>query len=828
MTIPLVRLFSVARIVRVSLGIVFVLVCLFVGRGLAFDSSPSPSTPVNLADPVGIAVIQDGPSLVYDRFVSQVREELTVLLGETHRVRWIRLPRFDARWNPHAVSAILQSALDHPQVHIVLSLGVLTTESAARQNMPLSKAVVGACTHLYAMANLPVSSDGRSTKSNFTFAVNPHRVRDDIRAFRQLRHFDQLHVLVDEPLLRGLPGLEAAFREAASPVGPNIRLVPVGSQADMALDALPESTQAVYLTFLPTMSPDEQRLLVEALNDRGIPTFSQQGLPLVEMGVLAGLAPDDEVRLARRMALQVQQLILGRAAVELPVLLQESDALVINGSTARRIGFSPTFAQKLEARWVSPHEPQERPTLSLEQSMLMAAERNVALDIERSRKDAAAQEHLKTRSLMLPQLTGQALYQRIDRDRSLASLGLMPEERTTLGVALRQMIFDDAVVSAWRATGRLARAREFELESRRLDILAEAGERYLQLLSAHSLLRIEKQALELTQTHLNMARTRREIGLSGPEDVHRWESEAARRKSALLAAQTRVEQVRLALNQTLGVSQDTGWSLRDISLDQGDFYFLDGSLAPLVRTVDHWERLRDFFVDVALELAPELRALDELAQARGIERDRLRRRFITPSVHALFHYDRELDSRRPGGGIGGLPIPITLPEADKNDWSVGVAVTLPLFEGGGRVHDLRRSEAELRGLLHTREQAGQLITQRVGTALFALQSSHPNIHLTREAARLAHETLQVVRNKYARGTAGILDLLDAQNQVVMQDQAAALAVYDYLRDLVQWQRALSWFDADKTGEEKARFLTAVEEHLSMGGADDRFGASPLP
>ncbi len=816
--ISFIRLFRVAFIVPVSLGIFFALICLLAGRGLAFDPSPSLSTSGNPADPVGIAVIRDGPSPAYDRFAFQVREELTSLLGDTHRVRWLCLPQFDAQWNPDAVSGVLQRALDHPRAHIVLSLGVLTTERAARQNVLLSKPVVGASMPRVAMLSLPpVSSDGRSTKSNFTFAVNPRRIGDDVRMFHELAPFGRLHVLVDEYLYRGLPRLDAFFRDAVSETGSNVRLVPVGSQAEMALDALPESTEAVYITPLLALSPDERRCLVEGLNERGIPTFAQQGSPLVEMGVLAGLAPDDEVRLARRAALQIHQLILGRDAVELPVLLQESDALVINGSTARRIGFSPTFARKIEARWVNLPEPEEQPALTLEQSMLLAAERNAALDIERSRKDAAAQEHLKTRSLMLPQLTGQALYQRIDRDRSLASLGLMPEERTTLGVALRQMIFDDAVISAWRATGRLARAREFELESQRLDILAEAGERYLQLLSAHSLLRIEKQVLELTQTHLNMARTRREIGLSGPEDVHRWESEAARRKSALLAAQTRVEQVRVALNQTLGVSQDTEWNLRDISLGEGDFYFLDGGLAQWVRTVDHWERLRDFFVDVALELAPELRALDELAQAQGIERDRLRRRFITPSVHALFHYDRELDSRRPGGGIGGLPFPITLPEADKNDWSVGVAVTLPLFEGGGRVHDLRRSEAELRGLLHTREQAGQLIAQRVRTALFALQSSHPNIHLTREAARPAHETLQVVRNKYARGTAGILDLLDAQNQVVIQDQAAALAVYDYLRDLVQWQRALSWFDADKTGEEKARFLKAVEEHLSMGG-----------
>jgi len=765
------------------------------------------------AKTVGIAVIQDGQSWLYDNLRAQVEEELTTLLGNTHQLRWIRHPQFNARWNMEALPLALQKALEHPQVDIVLSLGVLTTTLAARDHITLTKPVVGGPVPETASLDLPCWDRGYSTRKNLTFVLNPERIQDDVRAFRDLVSFRRLHVLVHEPFLHGLAGIQDFSHKLAHRKNLEIHLVPMGSHASTVLDSLPSSTEAVYITPMMTMSSPEQQWLVDGLKDRGIPTFSYRGLPDVKLGVLAGLAPGDKVRFARRIALNVQQILLGQETTRLPVLLHEEDSLVINARTAQHTGFSPAFAQWMEAAWVDEPDPSHVPPLTLERAMLLAAERNVALDIERSRGDVAAQEHSKARSRLLPQVTGEALYQRMDKDRAQTSLGLLPQERTTLGFSLRQMIFDDAIISGWRATDRLAKAQELETESRRLDVLAEAGQRYLQLLSARALLRIEREILELTRTHLRMAQTRRQIGISGPEDVYRWESETARRKSSLFSAQARAEQARVALNQTLNVNQSTVWDLQDISLEEGEFYFLDNELPRMLRTVRHWERLQEFFSDLALEQAPEIEALEKLAEAQGIELDRLRRRFTTPTVHARFTYERELDARRPGAER--LPFPT--PEPDRNDWTLGVSVSLPLFEGGGRVHDLRKSRAELRGLERTRDEAAQLITQRIKTVLFALQSSHPNIHLTRKAARLAHETLEVIQDRYARGTVSIIDLLDAQNQVAVQDQAAALAVYDYLQDIIECQRALAWFEVDKSQEEKAVFLQSLQWRLMKGG-----------
>jgi outer membrane protein len=797
------------RRIFVRPSILFLLLCL-----TAFswtDPQPVRSQP-SAKQAVGIAVVQDGPSWLYDDFTNGIMEELSILAGDTHEIRWLRDPVFNAGWNQAALRPALEKALADPRADMVLSVGILTTALAARADAPLSKPVIGGYIPDGALLHLPYSDTGYSTKNNLSFVVNPRRITDDVRAFQGLIGFERLDVLVDANLLRGLSGIQSFSDTLAKAMDVDIHLLPMGPDASSLLESLPRSAQAVYLTPALTMSDEHREQLVHGLNARGIPTFSLRGRPDVESGVLAGLAPGDMDRFARRIALNIQQLLLGQGTARLPVLLQEEDALTLNARTADHIGFSPALVDWTEATWLDRPGVEAALALSLEQAMLLAMNRNISLDIERSRLDAALRDHDLAHSRMLPQASGQAVYQRMDQDRAKASLGLFPEDRTTAGVTVRQMIFDDAIISAWKATDRLAQSQARELESQQLDVLAEAGQRYLQLLSAQALLRIDREILDLTQTHRRMAVSRRQIGISGPEDVFRWESETAKRKSALLATQTRTEQARIALNQTLDVDQNTQWNLQDIIMKDEEFYLLDNGLAEVMRTVADWKRLQEFFVQFGLDLAPEIKALEELKAAQGIERDRLRRRFTTPSLHAQFSYDRELDSTRPGAG--GLPFPT--PEADRNDWTVGVAVSLPLFEGGGRMHALRKADDRLRGLSRTMDQAEQLIAQRIKTALFALQSSHPNIRLTREAARLAHETLRVVQDKYARGTANILDLLDAQNQVAIQDQAAALAVYGYLSDLIECQRAVSWFEATKSAAEREELLEAVKYHMSQG------------
>ena len=55
--------------------------------------------------------------------------------------------------------------------------------------------------------------------------------------------------------------------------------------------------------------------------------------------------------------------------------------------------------------------------------------------------------------------------------------------------------------------------------------------------------------------------------------------------------------------------------------------------------------------------------------------------------------------------------------------------------------------------------------------------------------------------------------LEAQNQTLSAKLNAVAAQYNYLIDLVGFQRAISWFEYEKSEEAKEAFLQKVEEAL---------------
>ena len=95
-----------------------------------------------------------------------------------------------------------------------------------------------------------------------------------------------------------------------------------------------------------------------------------------------------------------------------------------------------------------------------------------------------------------------------------------------------------------------------------------------------------------------------------------------------------------------------------------------------------------------------------------------------------------------------------------------------------------------------------------------MESSFPTIKLQRSAAKNAGQNLRIVQDKYAQGIVNITELLDAQNQGLTSNLNAAAARYTFLIDLVEFQRAISWFEDEKSPEEKDEFFQKVQTAIS--------------
>ena len=172
----------------------------------------------------------------------------------------------------------------------------------------------------------------------------------------------------------------------------------------------------------------------------------------------------------------------------------------------------------------------------------------------------------------------------------------------------------------------------------------------------------------------------------------------------------------------------------------------------------------------------------------------------------------------------GLPEPVLprtygaggLAPFDDWDWSVAVQAAIPLFTGGARAAERARIEKELSGFRFERMSVAQRVEQRLRAAMHTAGASNAGIGLARQAAASARQNLELVSDAYAKGLVSIIDLLDAQNATFVADLTAANALYDFVLDLMEVERArgsFSFFGSPAEREDYfARLETYVEEH----------------
>jgi outer membrane protein TolC len=148
---------------------------------------------------------------------------------------------------------------------------------------------------------------------------------------------------------------------------------------------------------------------------------------------------------------------------------------------------------------------------------------------------------------------------------------------------------------------------------------------------------------------------------------------------------------------------------------------------------------------------------------------------------------------------------------DKSNYTFDVRASYPIFNGLERLYAVQREKTVLTGYERERQLISDLVERRTRTSMRRIESSFPTIKLYNNAAKNAVQNLVLVQDKYAQGIVNVTDLLEAQNQNLSAQLNAVAAQYNYLIDLVGFQRAISWFEDEKSTEAKEAFLGKVQE-----------------
>lgn len=592
--------------------------------------------------------------------------------------------------------------------------------------------------------------------------------------------------------------------------GVKLVFVLMGDNAEDALVDLPYNVQAVY-GFPPVqMRTDERNKIIDGLISRRIPSFAYFGEPAVEAGILGGQLPDVRQQLARRVALNIQQVILGTSSNDLPAMLQVETRMFFNAKTAKLIGFDPPFDAIRDASIINPEYLEEGDPIDLVSAIEQALETNFDYLIQQQNTAVSREGQKIAFSPLLPQINSNYAYVKIDEDRANASGGNIAQSRNLGGVSLQQLIFSDRAISNWRAFRELYQGSSYQEEAVRLDIIGSVAAAYIRYLSAKTVLRVARDNLAITQSNLELARLRQRVGTSGPEDVFRFEAQEAGNQIDVAEGLSREQQARVSLNQLLAVKLNKRWRPQDLNMSSPYFSDAVNLVAPLLDSQNKLDVFRSFSIEFALENAPELQAINHTLRAQEITLKQTKRQFIMPTLAADFSYNRIIDEEFNSSSPQFFP----RENIDEDEWTFTVSANLPIFEGTGRWHEVLREKATLRQLMYSRDQVAQIIETRVQQAMFAFDGSYPTLTFSARAADRAAKNLRVVTDKYEQGAVNIIDLLDAQNEAFVQRQNAELAVYNLLDDFVQFFRTIAWFEFTKSPTERAEWVEQMESYLN--------------
>jgi outer membrane protein TolC len=597
-----------------------------------------------------------------------------------------------------------------------------------------------------------------------------------------------------------------------------MEIVHTEASPEKILSAIPSDVQAVYLSPLIQLSDDEIRQLAAGLIQRRLPSFSVFGRSEVELGLLASNTPETDMpRLARRVALNFHRILLGEEAGYLPVTFERGERLLINMATARAIGTYPPFQVLTDAELINEERRDIQRRLTLSAAVREAIAAN--LDLRAADRDVAAGEQniRRARSTLLPQADVSSLTTFIDRDRAEASFGSQAQRTLTGSLGVQQLIFSEPAWAGLRIQEHLQTTREEERSQLRLDIAQGAATAYLDVLRAKTLERIEKENLRLTRANLERARIRLNIGLANPAEVFRWESELATDRRAVLDATAQLQLAELALNRLLNRPLEEEFLTAEAGLDDPMLVTSEERLFRFVNDPWSFRVFRDFNVQEGFRNSPELRRFDASIQVQERQLLSARRAFWSP----LIALQAGLTGRLAEGGAGTeSPLagtPLSPPRPNDLDWQVAVQASLPLFTSGARSADRDQAEEDLARLQVERRATAERIEQRIRAALELTSSSYPGIGLSDEAAEAAKKNYDLVADAYSRGAVSIIDLLDAQNASLVAEQAAANAVYDFLIDLMEVQRAAGEFDFFRSSADREGWFQRLEAFFQARG-----------
>jgi len=292
------------------------------------------------------------------------------------------------------------------------------------------------------------------------------------------------------------------------------------------------------------------------------------------------------------------------------------------------------------------------------------------------------------------------------------------------------------------------------------DVVLDAERCYLSVLLAREVVKLNQQALETYQKHLEHAHSAFRLGVAANYDVVRAEAAVKEQERRLIEASNQEDLATAALRNALALEDSPPIEIAGNLIEIGDPVDLNAAMAS------------------AMHSNSLMKALDAKLIA---DKD---------AVHA-----QEADYLPQITGIAGRELVTSKLNQTDPTWFAGARANLNLFDGGERRARVAVEKSRLQKTDFERHHAEEQIRLAVRSAYLNLQSQRAAFNSATKAVELNQESLRLATKRFEVGTGTSLEVLDAtvsltasqtsRQQALFGIDLAYLSLHRYQGDISQ-------------------------------------------
>jgi outer membrane protein TolC len=396
--------------------------------------------------------------------------------------------------------------------------------------------------------------------------------------------------------------------------------------------------------------------------------------------------------------------------------------------------------------WGQPAPAPGQPVSSLGSAVAYAVDHNPQIAASRAALRAAQAAVQVVRAGLAPSVS-------LSTSGSLGPSGLSG----SVSAGVTYLIYDGGLRQAQiRQAEAQAQAAADALAVTVADIALQTVQAYMNVITGGRLVTLREQAVTQARTQLAAAEANFRAGRVARADVVRAESSLATAEFDLLDARGQVENRRAALRTVMGLEP--------------------GAPVEVVAPTD----------------PPALEVSEADTQQRALQRPEVRR--------------AEADVRAGEAGLaaamiqGGVTATVDgryvlvssgTTTSTPGSWSVGIGVSIPLFDGGRRAASVEQARANLDAARARLENTRFQMQQEAVLARIQALSAIAKVEAARRAALAAREAFNVAQGRYAAGVGTIVEVTTAQTELTAAEVALAQAAADRWTTTATLRRALA-------------------------------------